>query len=362
MKSVLDADKDTIDKGKLLQGAMDRGMNSFSPDMLMEKFVENYKLAKKLMGQTMVRKLTGYDPDYVEKNIQTPEFRKEMQKNIEQTVQSMKKEGLLNKEHEITDKALELVSLTTYVEELDKIVSQGFFGERFNKQINIHGMREDIKNFRKGDKYRDIAIRKSITNSIKRQHSSLMLEDLKVHERKSKGEIEIVYALDASSSMKGEKLGAAKRAGVALSFRAIDEKDRVGLLVFGDEIFSKVYPSKEFGELLKEITRVTPKGQTNFANVIMESIELFSSSNNTKHLLILSDALPTAGDKPERETLEAVSSAAAAGITISMVGLNLDKEGENLGRKMVELGNGKFYIVQDVSELDRVILLDYYSL
>ena len=33
--------------------------------------------------------------------------------------------------------------------------------------------------------------------------------------------------------MKGPKIGACKRAGIALAYKAIEEKDKVGLIVFG---------------------------------------------------------------------------------------------------------------------------------
>ena len=38
---------------------------------------------------------------------------------------------------------------------------------------------------------------------------------------------EIIYGLDASGSMKGNKLKAAKKAGIALAFKAIEEKNTV---------------------------------------------------------------------------------------------------------------------------------------
>lgn len=361
MKSVIESDKDTVEKGNIIKDALDRGIGSFSPDIMMEKFVQNYKMAEKLYGETLIRRISGYDPRYIEKNIKTPEFQKELDEKISQNMKELRKQNLIDKNNTITEKGIELASLTLYVEELDNLVSRGYFGEKVHKQKHIHGSKDDINLYKRGDRYRDIDIRKSIQSALKRSHNSLSIEDVKVHERKSKGDIEIIYGIDASSSMKGEKLGVAKRAGVALSFRAIDEKDKVGLIVFGDDILSKVYPSRDFGHLLKEITMIKPRGQTDLSIVLKESIELFSSENKTKHLVILSDALPTAGDTPHKETLQAVSQATASGITVSLIGLNLDKEGKQLGEKLVEVGNGRFYIVSNIKELDRVVLLDYYS-
>ena len=49
------------------------------------------------------------------------------------------------------------------------------------------------------------------------------------------------------------------------------------------------------------------------------------------------------------------------GITISMIGINLDKKGKELGEKVARLGDGKFYVVRDLDEVDKVVLEDYYS-
>ena len=47
---------------------------------------------------------------------------------------------------------------------------------------------------------------------------------------------------------------------------------------------------------------------------------------------------------------------------ISIIGVNLDKKGEKLAKKIVELGRGKLYIVKDAKNVDKIILEDYYSI
>ena len=72
--------------------------------------------------------------------------------------------------------------------------------------------------------------------------------------------------------------------------------------------------------------------------------------------------MPTVGEEPKDETRDAVSMTTAQGITVSLIGIGIDKEGEKLARQIAELGDGKFYLVRDIENLDRVILEDYYSL
>jgi Mg-chelatase subunit ChlD len=162
--------------------------------------------------------------------------------------------------------------------------------------------------------------------------------------------------------MKGDKLSMCKRAGVALSFKAIEEKDLVGLIVFGKEIKQAVLPTDDFMMLLKEMIKLKAASETNLAVTLKQSIDMFKDPNSTKHLVILTDAMPTYGKDPETETLEAARLAANNGITVSIIGLDLNKKGEELAKKIVEIAKGRLYIVKDLKNVDQVVLEDYYSI
>lgn len=362
MHSVLEADKDQIDFGKLLSESINQGAGAFTPNMMFESMTKNFSMAKKLYGETLIRQVTGYDPDYVQRNIKFPEFQRDLQKKIRDKLEHLKKEGLIDKEGDITDKGLSLASLVMYVEELDKLEPRGFFGEKTHKKFSRSGMAEDVRNYKKGDTYRDLAVQDTIKTTIRRGHKRILKEDLKVYERKSKAHIYIIYGLDASGSMKGDKISLSKKAGIALAYKAINEKDKVGMIAFGSDIKDKVYPTHDFMELLRTITKVKASMETNLTKVIAESIKMFPDTEATKHLILLTDALPTTGKDPEREVLEEVGNAKNAKITISIVGINLDEKGKKFAEKIVELGSGKLYICQNIEELDQIVLEDYYSL
>jgi len=185
---------------------------------------------------------------------------------------------------------------------------------------------------------------------------------LQVYEKQSKGESYIIYALDASGSMKGRKIESCKKAGIALAYKAISEKDKVGLIVFGSDIKNSIGPTSNFTSLIMEITKVRASKETDIVSTIKKSVELFPSGNVTKHLILLTDALPTAGKDPEKETLEEASIAGSKGITISIIGIGLDSRGKDLARKIAELGNGRVYIAKNSENIDQIILEDYYSL
>ncbi len=361
MKSVLENDKETIEKGKLISDSINRGLSSFTPDLIYRQLVKNYSIAEHIFGPSLLKLATGYNPDYIKKNINIPEFQKELRFRLQRNIEKLKEEGLLGKDNEITDKGIELASLVMYFEELDKLIPRGILGEKIHKKASVYGAKEDVKNYKKSDRYRDIAIKKSAKLAIRRGHKELEEKDLKVYERQSRGQSYIVYALDASGSMKGAKIDACKRAGIALAYKAIDERDKVGLIVFGSEIKTIVEPTSDFSYLLKNIAAAKASMETDIVATLRKAIELFPSDNITKHLILITDALPTVGEEPEKDTLKEVSIARNKGITISLIGINLNEKGKKLAEKIVELGQGKLYIIKDVENVDSVVLEDYYG-
>ncbi|MBT7903258.1 VWA domain-containing protein [Candidatus Woesearchaeota archaeon] len=362
MNSVLENDQEKIDQGKLLEESINQGLSSFTPDLMFERLVKNFKTAKQIFGASIIRQFTGYDPDYIEKNAKIPEFQRDIKKRIQETFDKLKFQKLVDREGLITDKGIELASLVLYTSSLDNLIPKGLRGEKVHKKHNIYGDKNDTKMFKKGDRYKDIAIRQSVKNAIRRNHSKLSFQDLKTFSRRSKGEVCLVYALDSSGSMKGSKVSMCKRAGVALAYKAIQEKDSVGLITFGSEVKHFIRPTKNFGLILREITRVKASSETNFPVTINKSIELFPGTDVTKHLLLISDALPTTGENPEKDTLAAVSIAKAQGITVSLVGINVEKDSEKFGQKIAEIGGGKFYLVKNLDEIGKIVLEDYQNI
>jgi len=360
MHSVLENDRKKIDEAKIISESINQGFGSFTPELIMEKLVKNYSLAKNIYGEKIIRLLSGYDPSYVKRNINIPEFRKKLLEEMEKKVDGLREDGLLEEDNSVSEKGLELASLVLYIEELDNITPKSILGEKKHKKGFVYGDKEDIRMFRHSDRYRNIAIKSSLKLAIRRGHKKLERADLKVFERKALGKISIIYAIDASSSMRGEKIELTKKAGIALSFKAIEEKNKVGLIVFGSDIRTEIRPTDNLTILVKTITGIRALRQTNISAGIKKVSEMFEGKDG-KHLILLTDALPTVGKKPEQETLEAASLAASNSITISLIGINLDEQGKELAKKIVSIGNGRFYVVKDLKELDRIVLEDYYS-
>ena len=78
--------KETIDDGKLIEDAINQGMGAFTPDMMFEHIVKDYKMAEKLYGESIIRRLTGYNAEYVERNCRIPEFQRELKERIQEKI------------------------------------------------------------------------------------------------------------------------------------------------------------------------------------------------------------------------------------------------------------------------------------
>ena len=359
--SIVEGNKQRIEQGMLLDSSINQGLFAFNADMMFENLVKDFSGAERIYGESFMRLATGSDKNALRKNIKFPEFQRELKQKLKQLQRELQDEDLLDSEGKISDKGVHLASLVLYTQELDNLQAKGL-GERKTKKAYLYGEKENIRNYRKHDRYRDIAVKASIKKAIRRRHAELKVEDLRVFERDNKGKIYIVYALDASGSMKGKKIEICKKAGIALAYKAMDENDSVGLIVFGSEITESVYPTNDFSLFLRSIAKVRAKKQTDIALTIEKAIEIFPKDNVTKHLVLLTDAVPTVGNDPNKNTLNLVEKAYNVGITVSVIGIDLSKEGTELAKKIVEIGNGRLYIVKNLENLDRIVLEDYYNL
>jgi len=359
--SIVEGNKQRVQQGMLLDASLNQGLFAFNADMMFENLVKDYSNAEKIYGESFLRFASGYDNNTIKKNIRFPEFQRDLKKNLKQTETELKDEDLIDYTGSITDKGFGLASVVLYMQELDDLRAKGL-GDKKTKRAMVYGDKENTRNFRPHDRYKDLAIKSSIRKAIRRGHKELSTEDLQVFERENKGKIFIVYGLDASGSMKGKKIEICKKAGIALAYKAIDEQDSVGLLVFGSEIENVVYPTRDFSQFIQAIVKIKAQKQTDIALTIEKAIEMFPRENITKHLVLITDAAPTVGSDPNKSTLNLVERASALGITISVIGIDLNKESTELAQKIVEIGKGRLYVVKDIENLDRIVLQDYYSL
>jgi len=362
MKSVLEDDDQAIDNAHLILEAVNQGIGALTPELMLEQIVKNYRASGNISGETIIKALTGYEPEQFERNINIPEFRQEVRERINEKLRQLRRQKLVDSEGRPTERAAKLAALVLLTEELDALKAKGY-GERHAKRPTALGEKEETKPYA-GEPYRDIAVRRSVRKAARRGHAEVSIEDVESHERTAKGRNTIIYALDASGSMKGRKLEHCKKAGIALAYEAIDEGDSVGVVVFGKEVRAEVRPTRDFHQLISERAKIRALEQTDIASTARKAAEMMEKEGGEtrKHLILITDMMPTAGEEPERETLEAVSGIAAQGVTVTVIGISPDEQGRKLAGKIAEIGKGRFLIAKGTEDIDVLVLEDYRSM
>jgi Mg-chelatase subunit ChlD len=353
---------DDISKGKFLNEMINQGLSSFVPDLALTHMMQNFKNAKNLYGETLIREATGHSPDYIERNIKLPEFTRQLKSKLSAKCKELQEDGLLSDKGEILDKGVKFASVSLYIDELDHLKPQGLLGEHPAKNLSHYGTRAEVVAYKKGDRYKNIATKQTLKLAARRGHTTIHKEDLRIFRRHAKGEICIIYGIDASGSMRGKKIEVAKKAGVALAYKATQNNDKVGLMVFASEVIKSVAPTTNLSEIVDALTTITASKQTDIAKTIQECIRIFPSKHMTKHLILLTDAESTIGEDPKKQAISAAGIAQANNISISIVGIKLDETTATFARQLTEIGKGKLYLVSDTSQVDSVILHDYDSI
>lgn len=361
--SMMEVDTTNIDDGMVVEEAANRNIGSFTPSMMFKDIVQNFKNAEKLYGETIIRELTGYDPRYVEKNVKIPEFQRDLKERITENIESYQDKGILNKGGFFSSEALDVATLFLIEEEYQEVRGQSTpYGEQVHQELDRHGERSDIRPFCKSDPYRDVAFRSSIRKAIRRGHDTLHYSDLLAFDRQSQQQVNVVYALDTSGSMKGEKIKLAKKAGVSLADKAISDRNNVGLVIFGSEVKSNVPLTREFLSIVGPLAKTNPGRETDLGLAIDSSINLLQDARGIKHIVLLTDALHTTTCDPDENLLAKVARAKENDISISLVGINLDEDGVSLARSIVEISEGKLHTVKHLDDIGGIVLADYTSL
>ena len=86
------------------------------------------------------------------------------------------------------------------MDEIDNMIPKGTLGEHVHKKISHYGEKGDHRQYRKGDRFKDLAVRRTLKKAIRRGHKKIEKEDLQIYERLAKGINYVVYAMDSYST------------------------------------------------------------------------------------------------------------------------------------------------------------------
>ncbi len=175
--------------------------------------------------------------------------------------------------------------------------------------------------------------------------------------------LNIALAIDASGSMFGGKLEAAKRAAIGLLER-LGEGDRLTLVSFASEVIThldtvEIRPER-MHEIRSEITKIQTRGTTHLSGGWFRAVDraarIYEIDNRmTPRVILLSDGHANQGITDTIELSRHARELAARGVITSALGIG-DGYDEQLLRSIAENGGGRLHDAEFESEISSVLL------
>ena len=162
---------------------------------------------------------------------------------------------------------------------------------------------------------------------------------------------DVVFVLDISGSMYGEKIEQAKRA-LEQVLQMLRSEDRFAIVTFDDKIYNLtdgLLSASEKGIWLEKVRRIQANGMTNIYDALQTSIDMFSRGDEGrfKVLLFLTDGAPTAGiTDTGRIVSDATNEARARNVHLFSFGVGTGVVAELLDRLVQENAGRVSYIIE----------------
>lgn len=153
----------------------------------------------------------------------------------------------------------------------------------------------------------------------------------------------IVFVIDRSGSMSGEKIEMAKEAAKA-ALELLSDRDYAGVVAFDNEAFwvADLQSAADKGGISQKISSIAEGGGTNLAPGMELALQaLRSSPAKLKHAILLTDGVSTPGPFYELAT-----QMAGEKITVSTVAVGDDADGQLL-EQIAQWGSGRYYLAID---------------
>jgi len=139
---------------------------------------------------------------------------------------------------------------------------------------------------------------------------------------------DIVFVLDTSGSMQGEKIRQAKGA-LSFCLESLNEGDRFNVVDFDDEIRSfrgeLVTPVREnIREALSFVEGCDANGGTNINDAVLRGLSMIRGTDRASFIIFLTDGLPTVGETSPGDILSNVRTANRSSTRIFIFGVGYD--------------------------------------
>lgn len=167
--------------------------------------------------------------------------------------------------------------------------------------------------------------------------------------KKERKPINLITAIDLSTSMGGSKIDYAKKSLMKLVDHLTSE-DKLGIITFDSnvELISEplLMTQENKDKLKQKIGDFYSKGWTNFSGAMIESLDYASKLDSDCRVLMFTDGCPTSGITDNDELIKLFKARISENTTLSTFGYGDDHDSEFL-TKLAELGKGNYAYIKN---------------
>ncbi len=201
----------------------------------------------------------------------------------------------------------------------------------------------------RGEHAAEIALPESVISHSVRTKGSLSpfhLEDLRFSYVRAKSQAPIILLMDASASMAGRRIAAAKELARHL---VVTGRDKISVVVFQDsEVRTVCEFTRNPRKLETGLKSVQAMGLTPLAKGLERALELSYRSPKKPIVLCVTDGIPTVPShsmSPIDDAVEAAKDLARRGIRLGCIGL---EPNQSFLKQMVTAAKGTLYVVDEL--------------
>jgi len=164
--------------------------------------------------------------------------------------------------------------------------------------------------------------------------------------------INVVLAIDRSSSMEGQPINDAKLAASKF-VELMQGNDKSAIVSFANEARTD-YPFSSDKDLLKDaISKIEANGYTVIFDALVHSVFLMSEDLENRAIILLTDGADNSSEHTYQEALNALISCEVRVFTIGL-GLNLNSPEENILKELANKTGGLYYYSPTSSDLEEI--------
>ncbi len=185
--------------------------------------------------------------------------------------------------------------------------------------------------------------------TLRRGGLALQRKDIWLHLRSGDQGLNICLLIDASASMAGRRILAAKHLARHL---LVSTRDRIACIAFQEREVKVYVPfTRDWTQVEDGLARMQPLGLTPLAHGLIQSMELIRASKVRRPLLLLiTDGIPTVPKwtiDPLADALEAARQVGAGRIPFGCIGLQPSRR---YLEELVRAGGGTLHVVDELNE------------